>query len=430
MLIYLMILIYIIQMVYNIYVTLCLLYYTFEYIQLDCSKYAKLTMLTSYWKIKIEDELPKIYRGKKCLGNLEYHSLSNTKRIIKADKWYEIDCFFGFYKEIEPAAEITEKPDMDIFMLGSMKEGILGIMGMMFVVVFEIMFPYLDEITDINPITQRIAFIIVPLFIFCLYFSGVIINHISKKNAKQIKLKLKIKGEEDFRYNLIMTGKIVIETVQNNYKGYILKDSNDTDSDMDYLFYNEYGEHEITAYQKLTPEKMGFFTKFQYMLVLPLKGAYVLCTKRYKAEWYKRIRTHCPKITIIKDIKDNETLTVNVKESRYDEEKNKYYPGSIKIKGHEPIKKEYIFNEHDTKYCYYEYVRQVMSIPALFFALMVLVCISNRMKIVPAFWILLVITVVTFILGIPHLRKEYKRKEEIEEKLRRFEEYRKNNDIE
>ena len=71
-----------------------------------------------------------------------------------------------------------------------------------------------------------------------------------------------------------------------------------------------------------------------------------------------------------------------------------------------------------------------MSIPALFFALMVLVCISNRMKIVPAFWILLVITVVTFILGIPHLRKEYKRKEEIEEKLRRFEEYRKNNDIE
>lgn len=416
----LMIMIYILQLIYNIYMAIIIFYYTFEYIQFDSSKHARLTVLTNYWKIKMIDDCPTIYRGKKCLGTLEYQSIHGLRRKIKVDKWYEIDCLFGFYREIEPVVEIREKPTLDMFILGGKKGIAFGLFAMIACAFLEFVIPYLDKITNGNIFFQRLGIIIVPLFYISYYISAIVMNHIDKKNKKKIKLKIKY-DTIDSRLEMIGHYDTITEAIQSEHEKYIVKTDDDNEAHPGFLLFDEYGEYPITVYEKTSLSRVGMFIKALHLITLPLKGLYVLIAKRYKADWYKRIRVHDSKIMIMKEVKKNETIYIYEKEAYYDEKIDKYYPMRIQVKDCETLKEEFRLNIENVRYGYYEYISQVLSMPIFFIVLTIYELINNNMRVYLGVIVLILFAIITFVLGIPHIKEEYQRMLKIEEKLKKVE---------
>ena len=425
---------YLIQFVYNIYIACCITYFTIENRNFNKNYKARLSMFSKKWIIKLEDNIPKVYLNNKYIGELEYHEINNLKRIIKAGKCYQISCITGRFEEINENILVENKPSLDsLFDIGTIKFRVLNL-AMMLSVGLLSQIPYFKAVINDNSFLNIMTYGIGFLFVYCYYWYVYILYQVNKKNKNKKKLKIVVCEENNKRYDLVTTGNIIVETIQMEYEKYVIKDNNYNDSDSDYLFYNDYVEYPITIYQDLTPENKGFFTLMLYLISMPIKGIYTLFTKRYKAEWYKRIRAYCPKITITKDIKYYDKLWIDIKEGYYDYNQNKYYPSQLSVREYKPIREEMRFNKHDIKFCYYEYVRQVISMPILFLTMVAIINsfsyrILDELEFVLNI-VLLVFAIVTFILGIPHLKREYKRKEEIEEKLRRFEDYRKNNEIE
>lgn len=414
--------IYIIQCIYYIYVLLCILYLFFEYSQFEGSRSARLTLFSNKWKIKDVDNVLEVFYRNNYFGTLKYHTIKGLNRIVLVDsKWYKLNIIFGICKEIKYKAKITEKVDLNsIFILGSVKYGVLCVFFILTFIPIEYIF-YIIQLKQQADYLQPLYIFYIVMFNIGYYAYAVIIERQKKKFKGFIKKKISIVGYDDFRYDAYNIGKIVVEGIQHEYQNYIIKSDNLNDLDSDYLFFESNGETVITAYQKLTPQYIGLFTLITYIITLPIKGLYMLCTRRYKPVWYKRIRTYCPKVTMRINIDNLHSIQLIARDSYYDELNNIYYPPKINGYDVNTVTEEFIFNKHDIRFCFYEYVRQAMSIPALFLVITSVIfylkeIISYKLYVL-IINLMIIIVIITLLFAIKYVKQEYKRMLKIEKEV-------------
>ena len=93
----------------------------------------------------------------------------------------------------------------------------------------------------------------------------------------------------------------------------------------------------------------------------------------------------------------------------------------IQVKDCETLKEEFRLNIENVRYGYYEYISQVLSMPIFFIVLTIYELINNNMRVYLGVIVLILFAIITFVLGIPHIKEEYQRMLKIEEKLKKVE---------
>lgn len=326
----------------------CFWHYYKQYKSFIEKKYAYLTLFSKKWRI--ENTYPFIvYYNDKNIGILECFEMKGIKLIMKTDQWYKINVLTGEYHILEDYHQL-KRVTQTTNLLFLFRIGVLNKLDTLkvyyFIMTLLCLLTYVfDKLvyTSIGTLLKYISFL--PFIILTFYYV-MMLTWEDRINEKRLQLSIVI-NDQQTRLQIIGNKSLILEChdeiIDNEMK----------------IYFDNPGEYELKIYQKQT--KLSMIQCFLYIILLPFQGIFYLLTMSFKPNWEEKIVPFCAKAKVLLNIEDDLDIVINFQESSYDKENHLWNKGKLSIMFYD-VDVEYEANINDIKYCYYIYVKQLISI--------------------------------------------------------------------